>query len=245
MWINNLIPPVLADSPTVSPATAYKSLKVANTIQDNIQHPIKMTSHSTTLKISNSSRNGKQNVSAVQNQLSGVNTTSVTNNTSLPRNIEITQNPWLLLAQFVVSGAVAGLALVLANRFLDHYRKPCLFIDNDFLKTVHVELALYLYLNPEEVFAELEMFVSKFGDEKNRGSPEARGYVKNIYRTSKDIPVIIAPTEDGWQPAHLNREINPGNATIIVTAKNVKQSLKQNIRILDRRDENGKIIELI
>jgi hypothetical protein len=295
-----------------------------NTIQGNIKHPIKMTPHSATLKISNSSRNGKHNVSAVQNQLSGVNITSVTNNTSLPRNIEIitasnNQNPWLLLPQFVVSGAVAGLALVLANRFLDHYRKPCLFIDSD-LKLVHVELTLFridipgfyrelsefkegytvnrvtirnsgrsaaenckgilkiggkeekicwqvpterytmtinvdsieyldvcavLERNPEEVFADLKMFVSKFGDEKDRGSPEARAYVNNIYRTSKDIPVIIAPTEEGWQPAHLNRKINPCNATIIVTAKNVTQSLKQNIRILDRRDENRKIIELL
>jgi hypothetical protein len=37
----------------------------------------------------------------------------------------------------------------------------------------YLDVCAILERNSEEVFADLKMFVSKFGDEKDRGSPEA------------------------------------------------------------------------
>lgn len=125
-------------------------LKVANVMQDNVKDPFKIFSDIASYsKTSDSSHNGMQNVSAVlkENQIRGINTTSVTNNASLSSThpkIEVSQNPWLLLVQFAVSGAVAGIALYVANRLLDHYRKPCLSLDiENFLEPVHIELTLF------------------------------------------------------------------------------------------------------
>jgi hypothetical protein len=46
-----------------------------------------------------------------------------------PQQIELTQNPWNLLAQFVVGGLVAGAALFGANMLLDKVRKPNLSLE--------------------------------------------------------------------------------------------------------------------
>lgn len=64
---------------------------------------------------------------------------------SLKNNkIEISQNLWYLLLQFVVTGLVAGAALLGANVVLDKYRSPKLSADKtNSPKVVQIDLALY------------------------------------------------------------------------------------------------------
>ncbi len=78
------------------------------------------------------------------------NTTHVSTNASLPRGslsiqqIEISPKPWSLLAQFVVSGGVAGAALLGANLALDIHRRPKLSIDKMISpKVVKIDLPVY------------------------------------------------------------------------------------------------------
>jgi len=75
------------------------------------------------------------------------------------------------------------------------------------------------------------------------GAAEARQFVKNIYRTFEDILLRIAPTENGVATSISQWENKSGPATIILPAKNVRPSLKQDIKLLDKADDNGKIIE--
>jgi hypothetical protein len=48
---------------------------------------------------------------------------------------------------------------------------------------------------------------------------------QKICQNHNDIPIIIAPTENGWLPAKFNRRINPGPSTFIITAKNNRLSI--------------------
>ncbi|AIC17166.1 exported protein of unknown function [Nitrososphaera viennensis EN76] len=66
--------------------------------------------------------------------------------------------------------------------------------------------------------------------------------ILSSYRTGEDIPYIIAPVEDGWlHPPARNRIINPGDARVIVTAKNGPPVWKQ-ITILDKPDKDNRIV---
>lgn len=108
----------------------------------------------------------------------------------------------------------------------------------------YLEVCAVLCGEASEIFKQLEKRIELFGGGKNGGA-EARKYIQNMYQTYEDIPVIIAPTENGWQPAKFNRKIEPGlPATVIVTAKNARPSLKLDIKILDKPVDNGRIIEL-
>jgi hypothetical protein len=108
----------------------------------------------------------------------------------------------------------------------------------------YLDVCAVLLGDAKEIFDRLNQHIeSKFGTGPE-GS-EARSYVKSNYRTYEDIPVIIVPTENGWHEyaANLNRKIIPCPATIIVTGKNTRPSLKQNITILDKPKDKGLIIE--
>jgi hypothetical protein len=60
----------------------------------------------------------------------------------------------------------------------------------------------------------------------------------------EDIPIIIAPTEDGWLSAKSNRRIDPGDATVIVNAKNARP-YRLDIKILGKPAiDSGRLIEL-
>jgi|SRR5919204_6808903 hypothetical protein len=73
---------------------------------------------------------------------------------------------------------------------------------------------------------------------------KVRDDIKAIYKSQEDIPLIIAPTENGWLAPHDNRKLKPGPATIIVTAKNA-EPIEEDITILKQRNEDGKIIEIV
>jgi hypothetical protein len=108
----------------------------------------------------------------------------------------------------------------------------------------YLDVCAVLWGNAEEIFRRLNEHIdTKFGDGRNGGT-EAKKYVRNIYQNHNDIPIIIAPTENGWLPAKDNRRINPGPSTIIVTAKNNRPSLKLDITILETPTDNGRIIQL-
>jgi len=61
----------------------------------------------------------------------------------------------------------------------------------------------------------------------------------------EDIQIIIAPTEKGWVESYQNRILQPGEAILLVTSKNSKRKLKLDIKILDKPNTEGKIVELI
>jgi hypothetical protein len=68
--------------------------------------------------------------------------------------------------------------------------------------------------------------------------------IGEVYKTHEDIPSLISPTENGWSTdLKQNRKISPGNATVVVTAKNMKPSLKHDITIHDKPlDNKGRVI---
>jgi hypothetical protein len=107
----------------------------------------------------------------------------------------------------------------------------------------YLDVCAILDGDTKDVFTQLNRLIeSKFGS-----GPEglvAKARVKAIYKKHEDILRIIAPTENGWQPVHLNRRIEPGPATILVTAKNARPTLKQEITILDKPEDGGRIIKL-
>lgn len=128
--------------------------------------------------------------------------------------------------------------------------KICWYVPSERYKmTINVDSSEYLDIcamlcgDAKDIHDRLKKRIELFGDEKNGGA-EARKIISNLYQTYEDIPVLIAPTENGWQPAKSNRRIHPGNATIIVTAKNTKPSLRLDIKILDRTLDGGKLIQL-
>ena len=59
--------------------------------------------------------------------------------------------------------------------------------------------------NQEAVFKSLQDLTSKFGD--SGAAKQARHYIDSIYKSKEDIPIMIAPTEDGWLTVNLNRKI--------------------------------------
>ena len=60
----------------------------------------------------------------------------------------------------------------------------------------------------------------------------------------EDIPIIIAPTENGWLSAKSNRPIEPGEATVIVNAKNARPYRLNNKILSKPAVDNGRLIEL-
>ena len=106
----------------------------------------------------------------------------------------------------------------------------------------YLDVCAILAEEPQLVFNRLEeIILQRFGS----GIPgsEARTYVRSIYDTAGDIPIIIAPTENGWMDAHLNRRIQSGDATLLVTSKNARRTLRQDIRILQIPNAEEKILE--
>jgi hypothetical protein len=97
--------------------------------------------------------------------------------------------------------------------------------------------------DPELIFKNLYNKVEKeFGNSGEANT--VRNSIEKSYKNYNDIPAVIAPTEHGWLPVNLNRRLDPGLATIVVTAENVKPSLKEDIVILNSPKDNGTIIEL-
>jgi hypothetical protein len=97
--------------------------------------------------------------------------------------------------------------------------------------------------NQKEVYLSIQNIISnKLGDsgQANRAKKE----LKTIYSKPEDIPLIIAPTEDGWMPAYLNRIVKEGEATLLVTSKTARFTLKIDIKILKERNKENKFIEL-
>lgn len=239
--------------------------------------------------------------------------------------------PLIIILQFVISGAAAGVALYFANRLLDRYRRPVLNIDKEnspvprlidievfrteFQSIIHESRIPYIvnriivknlgrtaaegckgsivmdgeeekvcwsipheryiitinandreYLDVCAVLSEHERDRSTWLKEiRDRASmiPDIEGYIDKIdyvptlesfrirretlrvYKSADDIPLIIAPTEEGWlSPPHQNRKMKPGNAQLKITAKNASPIITT-IRILERPDGRGRIIEFI
>jgi hypothetical protein len=128
--------------------------------------------------------------------------------------------------------------------------KICWYVPNERYKmTINADSIEYLDIcavlngDPELIFNNLYNKVEKElgnGAEANT----VKNYVEKNYKNYNDIPAVIAPTENGWLPVNLNRRLVPGIATIVVTAENVKPSLKEDIVILNSPKINGTIIEL-
>jgi hypothetical protein len=128
--------------------------------------------------------------------------------------------------------------------------KICWYVPNERYKmTINADSIEYLDIcavlneDPELIFKNLYNKVEKeFG---NSGEAKTvKNSIEKSYKNYKDIPAIISPTEHGWLPVNLNRRLDPGIATIVVTAENVKPSLKEDIVILNSPKDNGTIIEL-
>jgi hypothetical protein len=95
---------------------------------------------------------------------------------------------------------------------------------------------------PEQVYQRIEEVVTQtFG--MGRPGSEATAFVRKIYGRPQEIPIIIAPTENGWKDAHLNRRLTAGNATLLVTSKNGRGTVTQDIGILSRPNNQGRILE--
>lgn len=122
------------------------------------------------------------------------------------------------------------------------------------------------YLDVCAVLSEYERDRSQWLKEiRDRASliPDIEGYIDKIeyvptlesfrirretlqtYKSVDDIPLIIAPTEEGWiAPLHHNRKIKPGTMQLKITAKNA-EPIVADIRILDKPDKHGRIIEFV
>ena len=105
-----------------------------------------------------------------------------------------------------------------------------------------LDICAVLEERSEIVFEQLKTNILNFGSSEQ--ASHDRQYLESIYRKPEDIPLIIAPTEDGWKEAYLNRKITDGEATILITSKNAKATLKKDIKILTRPNSKGKFIEL-
>lgn len=244
-----------------------------------------------------------------------------------PVSIEIVQNPYYLLWQFAISGAVAGAALFVANILLDIWRRPRIEIDTSEIPVVPIDLVIFetddilipihlrrltirywvsriivrnrgrnagenckgiLAINNDElkvcwylpsernritinshsleyldlcaVFdgdrnAEVNSIISQLRDLVNfldglDGREQFRlRLIRDLafrlltaYRTAEDIPLIIAPVEDGWlYPPAKNRLINSGNARVMISSKNAPLAQRQ-IVILDAPDADHRIV---
>lgn len=67
--------------------------------------------------------------------------------------------------------------------------------------------------------------------------------IRGIYKSAEDIPIIIAPTEDGWKsPPYVNRQITHGLVEIMVTSQNAKSTLSKSAKILEQPNEDKKLI---
>jgi hypothetical protein len=128
--------------------------------------------------------------------------------------------------------------------------KICWYVPNERYKmTINADSIEYLDIcavlngDPELIFKNLYNKVEKeFGNSGEANT--VKNSIERSYKNYNDIPAVIAPTEHGWLPVNLNRRLDPGLATIVVTAENVKPSLKEDIVILNSPKDNGTIIEL-
>jgi len=107
----------------------------------------------------------------------------------------------------------------------------------------YLDICAFLKETPEYIYEQLRKKISDFGDDEP--SAGARALIESIYKQVEDIPIIIAPTEKGWVEAYQNRILQPGEAILLVTSKNSKRKLKLDIKILDKPNTEGKIVELI
>lgn len=82
----------------------------------------------------------------------------------------------------------------------------------------YLEVCAILVEDPDEVIKRLREQMKKFGNEVR--AIEMKKYIDKYYNCSEDIPRIITPTEDGWLSVEMNRKINSGSASIIVSSKN-------------------------
>lgn len=96
-----------------------------------------------------------------------------------------------------------------------------------------MDICAVLEERSEVVFEQLNTNILNFGSSEQ--ASHDRQYLESIYRKPEDIPLIIAPTEDGWKEAYLNRKITDGEATILITSKNAKATLKKDIKILTNK----------
>jgi hypothetical protein len=135
-----------------------------------------------------------------------------------------------------------------ALRINDREEKICWNVPSEAYKmTINADSEEYLDVcavlgsETKDVFDQLQKKIESFGNGKE-GSV-AKAILNEIYKSQDDVKSIIAPTENGWQtPVHRNRPIRSGHATIVVTSKNAKPTLKQEITILEKKEANGRII---
>ena len=105
-----------------------------------------------------------------------------------------------------------------------------------------LDICAVLEHNQKEVYLLIQNIISKLGD--SGPANIAKKDLKAIYKTPEDIPLIIAPTEEGWMPAYLNRIMTDGDATLLVTSKTAKFTLKVEIKILKQPNKEHKFIEV-
>jgi hypothetical protein len=135
-------------------------------------------------------------------------------------------------------------------RINDVEEKICWYVDQErYAMTINSHSEEYLdtlaILNepPEQVYRRIEEVITQgFGIGGPPGS-EAAAFVRKIYSRPEDIPVIISPTENGWKDAHLNRRTPAGDATLLITSKNDRGTVRQDIRILPRPNRQNRILE--
>jgi len=160
-------------------------------------------------------------------------------------------------AQYIVNrviiknnGRSAALGCKGILKIKDMEEKICWYVPSERYKmTINPDSSEYLDVcavlkdDTKEIYEQLQKRIEKFGDGKNGGA-EARNIVLDLYKTHEDIPIIITPTENGWQPAKSNRRIGSGDATVIVNANNTIP-YHLDIKILDKPiGDNGRLIEL-
>jgi hypothetical protein len=126
--------------------------------------------------------------------------------------------------------------------------KICWYVPSEIYKmTINVDSIEYLdvcaVLNGDvkEVYQQLNILrnlvIQKMEEHKQKRPSK-------IFMSHEDIPIIIAPTENGWLSAKSNRSIEPGDATVIVNAKNARP-YRLNIKILGKpAADNGRLIDL-
>lgn len=105
-----------------------------------------------------------------------------------------------------------------------------------------LDVCAILEETPQSIYDQLQTNIAKFGNDGQ--GVRATYLVKSLYSKIQDIPLIITPTENGWMEAHLNRKIQAGEATLLVTSKNAKHTLNLDIKILNKPNSAGKFVEL-
>jgi hypothetical protein len=128
--------------------------------------------------------------------------------------------------------------------------KVCWYVDQErYAMTInshseeYLDTVAILSETPEQVYQRIEGAIAQRFAIGGRPGAEAAAFVREIYSRPEDIPVIISPTENGWKDAHLNRPIPTGNATLLITSKNGRGTVRQGIRILPRPNVEGRILE--